>query len=190
MISYSHLKHNGGFSSVSLEERACAKLEDRSHILNRRYGWLPVLAAPTTVIGHIVSEAIASGRDVFAVAWEPQHLLLLVLALLAFPIWSRAANRRRLGYTIAAVVALSLLLEGNGLSAAALGVAVAISTILGFFGGWAIESADLCAVARVRYVEASPPILTLPSGTPPAGPYFAFVATRGNRPPPVPLGQR
>ncbi|HTV94340.1 MAG TPA: hypothetical protein VMG98_16685 [Verrucomicrobiae bacterium] len=156
--------------------------------MKRRYGWLPVLAAPITVVGHIVSEAIASGKDVLAVAWEPAHLVLLLLAVAAIPLWLRAANRRRLGSTIAVAIALSLLVEGNGLSAIALAVAVVISALFGFFGGWVIESARF-GVPDIGFKPALPPALVFSAGVPSTGPYFAFVATRGNRPPPTALGR-
>ena len=156
--------------------------------MKRRYGWLPILAAPITVIGHVVSEAIASGKDVLTVAREPAHLVLLLLVLLAFPMWLRAARRRRLGYTMAAVVALSLLVEGNGLSAAALAVAIAISLVIAWLGGWAIERASLAMVLVVRGRFHAPLAPTVGPRVPRHGPYFAFVATRGNRPPPALLG--
>jgi len=150
-----------------------------------RCAWLPALAAPVTVLGHVVSEALASGRSLVTVAWEPAHLVLLIVAVLAFPLWLRAANARRLGYVVAAVVAISLLVEGNGLSVVALAFAVALSVLLGLLGGWAIECASFAALPHVRVARTTLAKPIPAPAVPRFGPYFAFMPTRGNRPPPL-----
>jgi hypothetical protein len=150
----------------------------------RKTNWVPALAAPLAVLGHIVSETLASGRNLLAVACEPSHFVMLVLALAAMPLWFRAASARRLGEAMFGFVAVSLLVEGNGLGAAALVTALAISAIISWLSGLAICAAA-CGTTGVpigappRVVAALPPAVDLP------GPYYAFVSSRGNRPPPL-----
>jgi hypothetical protein len=154
----------------------------------RETNWVPALAAPLAVLGHIVSETLASGRNLLAVAGEPSHFVMLVLALAAMPLWFRAAAARRLGETMFVFVAVSLLVEGNGLGAAALLTALAISALISWLSGLAIcaairpNSGGVPIGALPRVVAALPPAVDL------VGPYYAFVSSRGNRPPPVLLG--
>ncbi|HUA07923.1 MAG TPA: hypothetical protein VMA98_01530 [Candidatus Acidoferrales bacterium] len=152
--------------------------------MRRHASWIPALAAPLAVLGHVVSESLAGGRPLLSVAWEPSHAVILLLALAAMPLWFRAAASRRLGSALFAFIALSLLLEGNGLGVAALLVAVAVSLALAWLSGWAIERVSLCAVPIACVRCGLPPARILAPCVPRYGPYFAFVPTRGNRPPP------
>jgi len=130
---------------------------------------------------------VASGQNLLTVARQPAHVVLLILAVLALPLWMRAARARLLGQSIAAVIATSLLLEGNGLSAVSLAIAVAVSLVFALVGGWAIEGVAFAALPEIC-IPHGPDASGRPIGAPRRGPYFAFVATRGNRPPPVLLG--
>jgi len=137
------------------------------------------------VLGHIVSESIASGHPLLSVAREPSHLVFLVLALAAMPLWFRAAHSRLLGHAIFAAIALSLLLEGNGLGAAAMLVALAISAVISAVSGIAIDVA-LTSLDAETTIEA--PRARVAGGVREperCGPYYAFVSSRGNRPPPL-----
>lgn len=146
---------------------------------------MAALAAPVALLGHIVPEALVSGRPLLALLQEPVHLALLVLSLGAIPLWLRAARSRRLGLAIFGFVAVTLLAEGNGLSTGALLAALAISAIISWLGGLALEAAvdagdyafTLAPPTRVR--------AALPAPVDRSGPYFAYVAARGNRPPPL-----
>jgi hypothetical protein len=153
--------------------------------MRRETRWLATLAAPIVVLGHILSEALASGRGIGEVALEPSHGLLLVLSFAAAPLWFRAVGARRLGVAIGGCIALSLLLEGNGLGAAAMVTALAISAVIGWLGGLALGA--VC-VPSERRIAIAPLFRHRPhrAAEPDSpGPYYAFVTTRGNRPPPL-----
>jgi hypothetical protein len=157
--------------------------------MNRRSAWLPALAAPIALLGHLLPEALVSGRPLLALAEEPVHLALLGLSLGALPLWFRAARSRRLGLAIFGFIAVTLLAEGNGLSAAALLVALAISAIISCLGGLALEAAVETA-AGPSLVALTLTAAKLPALVECAGPYFAYVPSRGNRPPPPLLASR
>ena len=151
--------------------------------MRHRRTWVPALAAPAAVFGHIVSESLVSGQNVLAVALHPAHAIVLALALAAMPLWFRAAGTRTLGQAIWLFIALTLLLEGNGLGATAMAGAFAISALIAWLGGLAITHAiaeperGVSVPVRV-YQLANAPDVDL------SGPYYAFLPTRGNRPPP------
>ncbi len=129
-------------------------------------------------------EALVSGRPLLALAGEPVHLCLLALSLGAIPLWLRAARSRQLGLAIFAFIAVTLLAEGNGLSVAALTAALAIAAIISWLGGFALQAAvdaTPSAATRTTLAQTSD---KLPALVELAGPYFAYVPTRGNRPPP------
>ncbi len=150
-----------------------------------RTNWVPALAAPIAVLSHILSETLASGRNLLAVAQEPSHFVMLVLAVAAMPLWFRAATARRLGEAMFGFVALSLLVEGNGLGAAALVAALAISAIISWLSGLAICAAVAAPAASVSLGAEPDRVATLPPAVDLPGPYYAFVSSRGNRPPPL-----
>jgi hypothetical protein len=75
--------------------------------MKRGTTWVPALAAPIAVLVHILSEAMATGRGLGAVAWEPSHLALFAVALIAMPFWFRAAGTRRLAQALVAFVGVS-----------------------------------------------------------------------------------
>jgi hypothetical protein len=156
--------------------------------MNRRSAWLPALAAPIALLGHLLPEALVSGRPLLALAEEPVHLALLALSLGAVPLWLRAARSRRLGLAIFGFIAITLLAEGNGLSAVALVAALAISALISWLGGLALEAAvETAAVPTLAALAQT--VVVLPAPVELAGPYFAYVASRGNRPPPPLLAQ-
>ena len=153
--------------------------------MKRRYAWLPALAAPITVLGHVLSEALASGRNLLTVAREPAHILLLIVALLALPVWLRAARSRQLGLAMFGFIAVTLLAEGNGLSAAALLAALAISAIISWLGGLALGVVADADDFELTFATPTRIRAALPAPVDHYGPYFAYVAVRGNRPPPL-----
>lgn len=161
------------------------QLENDLQIVKRRSAWLPALAAPVALLGHLVPEALISGRPLLALAREPAHLTLLVLSIAAIPLWLRAARARRLGLAIFGFVAVTLLTEGNGLSAIALLTTVALSAIVSWLGGLAIEAAACESDPGFRLATPARIRAALPAPVDRCGPYFAYVAARGNRPPPL-----
>jgi len=153
--------------------------------MRRKPAWVPMLAAPVAVLGHIVSETVASGHPFLVVAREPSHLVFLILALAAMPLWSRAAGSRRLGHAIFAAIAVSLLVEGNGLGAAAMLTALAISAVISWLTGLAFAAMLSTGETGTR-IHRSGLVLVDPVCEPErSGPYYAFVPSRGNRPPPL-----
>lgn len=136
------------------------------------------------MLGHILSETLASGRNPLAVAAEPSHLVLLILSLAAGPLWFRAAASRRLGQAVFGFIALSLLVEGNGLSASALAAAIAITALWSWLTARALEYAGAARGERARYRGQMPLGMALTAGATPAGPYFGYVRAYGSRPPP------
>lgn len=146
--------------------------------------WVPALAAPIAVLGHILSETLVSGRSMPAVAREPSHAVLLLLSIAAFPLWFRAAASRRLGHAIFGFVALSLLVEGNGLSATALVAAIAITALWSWLSAAAIERVTRASRIEPSFRTGRQLRCALTSGQTPAGPYYAYVAAHGSRPPP------
>jgi hypothetical protein len=143
------------------------------------------LAAPAPVLGHILSEAIASGHGIVAVAYEPSHLYQLIASLIAVPLWRRAAAARRLSLCIFAFTAVTLLFEGNGLSISMLIVALALAALMIWAGDSAVKAA-LSTIDGAARIPAGMPRATLlaSTGVHVTGPYYAYVAARGNRPPP------
>jgi hypothetical protein len=148
-----------------------------------RFTYLPVLAAPISVFAHILSEALASGRGLMAVAQEPSHLYLFVLSLLAIPFWTRAAGARRLAPAIFAFTALSLIFDG--LDTTVLIPALLFAALVSWTGGSAVQAATL--VSSPSHTRSLPHdrlrILNLPTDTILRGPY-AYVVSHGNRAPP------
>lgn len=152
--------------------------------LRRRGTWVPALAAPAVVLVHIVSEALATGKGLLALAWEPSHLVLLAIAAIASPLWFRAAGHRRLAHAMAGFVALSVLAEGNQLGAGALVCALLLSLLAGALAGLAVQrAAEPAPVPRLRFERFSR-LLTRRAAR--SGPYYAFVPAHGCRPPPLP----
>ena len=144
-----------------------------------------MLAAPLAVLGHIVSETIASGHSLLSVAREPSHLAFLILALAAAPLWFRAAGSRRLGHAIFAAIAVSLLVEGNGLGAAAMVTALAISAVISWLGGIALSAPGSASDAGTAINRAGAAHVEPVCEPERREPYYAFVSSRGNRPPPL-----
>jgi hypothetical protein len=153
--------------------------------MRRETSWVPALAAPIAVLGHIASESLAGGRALLSVACEPSHAVILLLAVAATPLWFRAAASRRLGHALFAFIALSLLLEGNGLGAIAMLVALVISAAISCLSAVALQRAFVPQDRAVRLGELSRTRATLPARLDLAGPYYAFIPVRGNRPPPL-----
>jgi hypothetical protein len=152
--------------------------------MRRRGSWVPSLAAPIVVFVHILSEALATGRGLLLVAWEPAHLVLLGVAAVALPLWFCAAGRRRLAPAMVGFIAVSLLIEGNQLGAGALLCALLVSLLVGALAGLAIQRAAQVAPVRSLRLEQSFRIAF--HGTIRSGPYYAFVPAHGSRPPPLP----
>lgn len=151
--------------------------------MRRKGTWVPALAAPIAVLVHIVSEALATGHSLLAVAWEPAHLVLLAIAVAASPLWFRAAGHRRLAHAMVAFIALSILAEGNQLGAGALICALLLSLLAGALAGLAIQrAADPASVPQRRF-ERSYRIVVRSVAR--LGPYYAFVPAHGCRPPPL-----
>jgi hypothetical protein len=157
--------------------------------MRRHASWVPALAAPIAVLGHIVSESLASGRALFSVACEPTHTVILLLAVAATPLWFRAAASRRLGHALFAFIALSLLLEGNGLGAAAMLVALVISAFISCLSAVALERAFVAREGAIKLGDPPRVCAALPARLDLTGPYYAFIPVRGNRPPPLLLAQ-
>jgi hypothetical protein len=152
--------------------------------MTRRGSWIPALAAPIAVLVHVVSEALATGHDLLLVAWQPSHLLLLVTALAAMPLWFRVAGTRRLAQAMVAFVGLSLLADGGQIGAGALVCALSLSAFFAWIAGFAIQEAAEPLPPRPAWSQRALAVAT--RGAVPTGPYYAFVAVRGCRPPPLP----
>jgi hypothetical protein len=153
--------------------------------MRRHASWVPALAAPVAVLGHIVSESLAGGRALLSVAREPSHVVILLVAVAATPLWFRAAASRRLGHALFAFIALSLLLEGNGLGAAAMLVALMISAIISCVSAFALEHRVVAREGAIRLGDPRRACAALPARLDLAGPYYAFIPVHGNRPPPL-----
>lgn len=152
--------------------------------MKRRFACLPALAAPIPILSHVVSQAIVSGHGLLAVAQEPSHLYELGLSLLVIPLWGAAARARRLNAAIVAFTALTLLCEGNDLSATMLVAAIALAAMISWVGGSAVQAAYAVAANVDRFAWSAPRDVVVRDPLHVAGPYYAFVSTRGNRPPP------
>jgi hypothetical protein len=152
--------------------------------MRRGSTWVPALAAPIAVLVHIVSEALATGRGLVAVTWEPSHLALLVVALAAMPFWFRAAGARRLAQAMVAFVGLSLLADGGQIGLGALFAALFVSACFAWVAGFAIQRAADPPRSQPAWSLRPTPVTV--RGVVPSGPYFAYVTVHGCRPPPLP----
>lgn len=154
--------------------------------MKRRLAFAPALAAPVPVLGHILSEALASGHGVWAVAHEPSHLYELILSLLALPLWRRAAAARRLSASIFAFTAITLVFEGNGLSIPMLITALVLAAAMTLVADSAVKAALGAIACGARVLRNADRVAAvLPTTGHLSGPYYAFVAAHGNRPPPA-----
>ena len=177
---------SGGANPPTRVERRDAQRGIRTtKTMKRRLANAAALAAPAPVLGHILSEAIASGHGILAVAYEPSHLYQLAASLIAVPLWRRAAAARRLSVCIFAFTAVTLLFEGNGLSLSMLAVALALAALMTWVCDSAVKAA-LCTIdAATPMFGGMPRARALAStGVTMTGPYYAYVAAHGNRPPP------
>jgi hypothetical protein len=152
--------------------------------MKRGTTWVPALAAPIAVLVHILSEAMATGRGLGAVAKEPSHLALFAVALIAMPFWFRAAGTRRLAQALVAFVGVSLLADGGQIGLGAMVLALSVSALFAWIAGFAIQRAVEPLPSQPAWGHRA--LVAVADYAVPTGPYYAFVPAHGCRPPPTP----